>query len=86
VSKQVQIEESKFTRNEEGLWQFSEYRLAEVPEALAKAAELQAQDMAAAAVGDSSSSSSSSSSGGEAAAPSSSQSATEAALGLKKGL
>jgi hypothetical protein len=84
VSKQVQIEESKFTRNEEGLWQFSEYRLAEVPEALAKAAELQAQDMAAAAVGDSSSSSSSS--GGEAAAPSSSQSATEAALGLKKGL
>jgi hypothetical protein len=45
---QVQIEESRFTR-EDGLWLFTDYKLVEVPEALAKTAELQAKDMAAAA-------------------------------------
>lgn len=50
---QVQIEESRFTRDD-GLWLFTDYKLVEVPEALAKTAELQAQDMAAAAKGSSS--------------------------------
>jgi hypothetical protein len=46
---QVQIEEGEFIRDPgSGLWQFANYRLAEVPEALARTAELQAQDMAAA--------------------------------------
>lgn len=31
------------------MWLFTDYKLVEVPEALAKSAELQAQDMAAAA-------------------------------------
>lgn len=45
---QVQIEESRFMC-EDGLWLFTDYKLVEVPEALAKTAELQAKDMAAAA-------------------------------------
>jgi hypothetical protein len=46
----VQIEESKFVRDAEGvvtrLWRFDSYKIVEVPEALAKAAEAQAQDLA----------------------------------------
>jgi hypothetical protein len=58
--RKVQIEESRFTRDD-GLWLFTDYKLVEVPEALAKAAELQAQDMAAAAGGGAAGSASSSS-------------------------
>lgn len=58
--RKVQIEESRFTRDD-GLWLFTDYKLVEVPEALAKAAELQAQDMAAAAGGSAAGSTSSSS-------------------------
>lgn len=49
-SRKVQIEQSKFIRDaDDGMWKFAEYKMVEVPEALARAAEMQAKDMAAAA-------------------------------------
>ncbi|WIA28500.1 hypothetical protein OEZ86_011043 [Tetradesmus obliquus] len=49
-SRKVQIEQSRFVQDPETqLWRFADYKLVEVPEALAKTAEMQAKDMAAAA-------------------------------------
>jgi hypothetical protein len=48
-SRKVQIEQSRFLQDPDTkLWRFADYKLVEVPEALAKTAEMQAKDMAAA--------------------------------------
>jgi hypothetical protein len=48
-SRKVQIEQSRFLQDPDTkLWRFADYKLVEVPEALARTAELQAKDMAAA--------------------------------------
>lgn len=52
-SRKVQIEQSRFIQDPETkVWQFVDYQMAEVPEALARTAELQAKDMAATAAAD----------------------------------
>jgi hypothetical protein len=49
-SRKVQIEQSRFLQDPETkLWRFADYKLVEVPEVLARTAEMQAKDMAAAA-------------------------------------
>lgn len=49
-TRKVQIEQSRFVQNPESqAWQFVDYKLVEVPESLARTAELQAKDLAGAA-------------------------------------
>eukprot|EP00878_Enallax_costatus_P008618 GHUV01009011.1.p1 GENE.GHUV01009011.1~~GHUV01009011.1.p1 ORF type:complete len:237 (+),score=78.13 GHUV01009011.1:554-1264(+) len=49
-SRKVQIEQSRFVQDSDSkTWQFVDYKMVEVPEALARTAELQAKDMAATA-------------------------------------
>lgn len=49
-ARKVQVEQARFLRaGDDGGWQFVDVKLVEVPEALAKVAEQQARDMAAAA-------------------------------------